>query len=98
MEGSGIRRLTQNVLLAVIILVAGCLATACAQSARGAVTASSPSAGAPAHPPSRPSHTDHRQPDTGTDHRQPDDRAEHGLDRTEPDADQLVHLNHRFRL
>jgi hypothetical protein len=37
----------KSVLLAAVILFAGCLATACAQSAQGAVTASSPSAGAP---------------------------------------------------
>src|ERR1035438_1485998 len=48
MEGSGMRRLMQNLLLAAVILSAGCLVTACAQSAHGAVTASSPSAGAPA--------------------------------------------------
>jgi hypothetical protein len=42
------RRLMQNLLLAAVILSAGCLVTACAQSAHGAVTASSPSAGAPA--------------------------------------------------
>jgi hypothetical protein len=38
----------QSVLLAAVLLLAGCLMTACAQSALGAVTASSPSAGAPA--------------------------------------------------
>jgi hypothetical protein len=38
----------QNVLLAAVLLLAGCLVTACAQNALGAVTASSPSAGAPA--------------------------------------------------
>jgi hypothetical protein len=50
------RRLMKSVLLAAVILFAGCLATACAQSARGAVTASSPSAGAPTTP-SAPSPT-----------------------------------------
>ena len=51
------RRLMQNVLLAAVMLFAGCLVTACAQSARGAVTASSPSAGAPATPTAPPSST-----------------------------------------
>ena len=45
----------QGVLLAAVILFAGCLVTSCAQSARGAVTASSPSAGAPATPTAQPS-------------------------------------------
>jgi hypothetical protein len=57
MEGSGMRRLMQSVLLAAVILSAGCLVTACAQSARGAVTATSPSAGAPATPTPQPSST-----------------------------------------
>ena len=52
------RRLLKSVPLAAAILFAGCLVTGCAQSARGAVTASSPSAGAPAtstaQPPSTP--------------------------------------------
>jgi hypothetical protein len=51
------RRVMQSVLLAAVILVAGGLVTACAQSARGAVTASSPSAGAPATPTAQPSAT-----------------------------------------
>jgi len=55
MEGSGTRRLMQSVLLAAVILFAGCLVAACAQSARGAVTASSPSAGTPAAPTAQPS-------------------------------------------
>lgn len=49
------RRLMQSVLLAAVILLAGCLVTACAQSARGAVTA--PSTGAPATPTAQPSAT-----------------------------------------
>jgi hypothetical protein len=48
------RRLMPSVLLAAVLLVAGCLVAACAQSARGAVTASSPSAGAPATPTAQP--------------------------------------------
>jgi hypothetical protein len=56
MEGSGMRRLMQNVLLAAAILVAGCLVAAGAQSARGAVAASSAaSTGAPATPTIQPS-------------------------------------------
>lgn len=51
------RRLIQSVLLAAVILLAGCLVTACAQSARGAVIASSASAGAPATPTPQPSAT-----------------------------------------
>jgi hypothetical protein len=51
------RRLAQSVLLAAVILFAGCLVTACAQGARGAVTASSPSAGAPGTPTAQPSPT-----------------------------------------
>lgn len=54
MEGRGMRRLMQSVLLAAVVLVAGCLVTAFTQSARGAVTASSPSAGAPATPTAQP--------------------------------------------
>ena len=46
MERPAMRRLMPSMLLAAVILLAGCLGTACAQSARGAVTASSPSAGA----------------------------------------------------
>jgi hypothetical protein len=42
------RRLVRSVLLAAAILVTGCLAAACAQSASGAVTTSSPGASAPA--------------------------------------------------
>ena len=57
MEGSGMRRLMQSLLLAAVVLFAGCLVTAGAQSARGAVTASSPSAGAPATPTPQPSAT-----------------------------------------
>jgi hypothetical protein len=57
MDGSGMRRLAQGVLLAAAILFAGCLVTACAQGARGAVTASSPSAGAPGTPTAQPSPT-----------------------------------------
>jgi hypothetical protein len=57
MEAWGMQRLMKSVLLAAVILLAGCLATACAQSARGAVTASSPSAGAPATPTAPPSPT-----------------------------------------
>jgi len=57
MEGPGMRRLLKSVLLAAAILFAGCLVTACAQSALGAVTASSPSAGAPATPTAQPSST-----------------------------------------
>lgn len=51
------RRLVQSVLLAAVVLVAGGLVTACAQGARGAVTASTPSAGAPATPTPQPSPT-----------------------------------------
>lgn len=51
------RRLMQCVLLAAVTLLAGCLVTACAQSARGAVTASSPSTGAPATLTAQPSAT-----------------------------------------
>lgn len=51
------RRLRQSVLLAAVILVAGCLVTGYAQSARGAVTASSPGASAPATPTTQPSPT-----------------------------------------
>jgi hypothetical protein len=57
MKGSGMRRLMQSVRLAAVILLAGCLVTACAQNARGAVTASSPSTGAPATPTAQPSAT-----------------------------------------
>ena len=42
------RRLVRSVLLAAAILVTGCLAAACVQSASGAVITSSPSASAPA--------------------------------------------------
>ena len=42
------RRLVKSVLLAAAILVTGCLAAACVQSASGAVITSSPSASAPA--------------------------------------------------
>ena len=49
------RRLMPSVLLAAVVLLAGCLVTACAQSARGAVTA--PSTGAPATPTAQPSAT-----------------------------------------
>ena len=49
------RRLMQSVLLAAVVLLAGCLVTACAQGARGAVTA--PSTGAPATPTAQPSAT-----------------------------------------
>ena len=52
------RRLMQSVLLAAAILFTGCLVAGCAQSARGAVTASSPRAGAlatsTAQPPATP--------------------------------------------
>jgi hypothetical protein len=51
------RRLMRNTLLAAALLMAGSLLTACAQSARGAVTASSPSAGAPTTPSAQPSPT-----------------------------------------
>jgi hypothetical protein len=51
------RRPLKSVLLAAVILFAGCLVTSCAQSASGAVTASSPSAGAPATPTAQPSAT-----------------------------------------
>ena len=51
------RRVMQSALLAAVILVAGSLVTACAQSALGAVTASSPSASAPATPTAQPSPT-----------------------------------------
>ena len=57
MDGPGIRRPLKSVLLAAVILFAGCLVTSCAQSARGAVTATSPSAGAPATPTAQPSAT-----------------------------------------
>ena len=57
MERPGMRRPLKSVLLAAVILFAGCLVTSCAQSARGAVTASSPSAGAPATPTAQPSST-----------------------------------------
>ena len=57
MQGSGIRRLTQSVLLTAVMLLAGCLVAACAQSARGAVTASSPSAGTPTTPAGQPTST-----------------------------------------
>jgi hypothetical protein len=90
------RRLMQSLLLAAVILVAGCLVTSGAQSARGAVTASSPSAGAPATPPPPAlSNSDRSQPDAGTKHRQPDNRAGYGLVPAQPDAEQLVHLNQR---
>jgi hypothetical protein len=56
MEGPEMRRLMQSMLLTAVILLAGCLVTACAQSARGAVTASSPT-GAPATPTAPPSVT-----------------------------------------
>jgi hypothetical protein len=51
------RRLVQSVLLAAVLLLAGCLAAACAQSAHGAVTTTSPSAGTPAAPTAQPSPT-----------------------------------------
>ena len=57
MDGPGMRRLMQNVLSAAAILLAGYLLAACAQSARGAVAASSPSAGALATPTAQPSST-----------------------------------------
>ncbi len=57
MKGSGMRRLMQTVRLAAVTFLAGCLVTACAQSARGAVTASSPSTGAPATRTAQPSAT-----------------------------------------
>ena len=55
MQGSRLRRHIQSVLLAAVVLLAGCLVTACAQSAHGAVIASSPSAGALATPTAEPS-------------------------------------------
>lgn len=51
------RRLMRSALLAAVILLAGCLVTAGAQGALGAVAASSPSAGAPATPTAQPSAT-----------------------------------------
>ena len=57
MERSAMRRLLPGLLLAAVILCAGCFVSACAQSARGAVTASSPSAGAPATPTAQPTPT-----------------------------------------
>ena len=97
MDGPGIRRPLKSVLLAAVILFAGCLVTSCAQSARGAVTATSPSAGAPATPTAQPSATPtEASPTARTEHRQPDGRADHGLDRAEPHAEQLVHLNQRI--
>ena len=55
MEAPGMRRLMQSLLLAAVILFAGSLVTVCAQSARGAVTAPSPSADASAPPTAQPS-------------------------------------------
>ena len=57
MGASGTQRLINSVLLASAVLLAGCLVTACAQNARAAVTATSPSTGAPAAPTSPPSPT-----------------------------------------
>ena len=57
MEAPGMRRLMQSLLLAAVILFAGGLATVCAQSARSAVTASSPSADASTPPTAQPSPT-----------------------------------------
>jgi hypothetical protein len=57
MGASGMQRLIKSVLLASAVLLAGCLVTACAQNARAAVTATSPSTGAPATPTSPPSPT-----------------------------------------
>ena len=57
MEGSGVRRITQSLLMAAAILSAGGLMASGAPSASGAVTASSPSAGAPATPTAQPSST-----------------------------------------
>ena len=54
MEAPGMRRLMQSLLLAAVILFAGGLVTVCAQSARGAVTAPSPSADASAPPTAQP--------------------------------------------
>jgi len=51
------RHLVKSVLLAAAILVTGCLAAACAQSASGAVSTSSPTASAPATVTAPPSPT-----------------------------------------
>jgi hypothetical protein len=51
------RRLVKSVLLAAAILVTGCLAAGCVQSASGAVTTASPSASAPATATAPPSAT-----------------------------------------
>jgi hypothetical protein len=48
------RRLVKSVLLVAAILVTGCLAAACVQSASGATTTPAPSASAPTPPPSTP--------------------------------------------
>lgn len=55
MHGSRLRRHIQSVLLAAVVLLAGCLVSACAQGAHGAVIASSPSAGALGTPTAQPS-------------------------------------------
>jgi hypothetical protein len=57
MGASGTQRLINSVLLASAVLLAGCLVSACAQNARAAVTATSPSTGAPATPTAPPSPT-----------------------------------------
>jgi hypothetical protein len=59
MGASGTRRLMASMLLAGIVLLAGCLVTAGAQNAHAAVAASSPTAGAPATsaPPPSPTPT-----------------------------------------
>ena len=51
------RRLVKNVLLAAVILITGCLAAACVQSASGATTSPSPTASAPATVTAPPSPT-----------------------------------------
>ena len=55
MQGSRLRRHIQSVLLAAVVLLAGCLVTACAQGAHGAVIASSPRAAALGTPTAEPS-------------------------------------------
>ena len=51
------RRLMQSWLLAAVVILAGCLVTACAQSAHGAAIASPPSVGALGTPTDQPSST-----------------------------------------
>ena len=91
------RRLVKSVLLAAAILVTGCLAAACVQSASGAVivTSSSPSRERAGHG-DRPAIADTRPAVTDTERGQPDGGAEHR--RAGHTGEQLPGVVRRFQL